>query len=480
MKRMKRQSRGSAFVTTMWVLIAVSGVVLLLARSMRVEAIASANRLSQVEADATERGAEQFLCSVVDAEVATPGSTSTVSMEAQQIGNGYFWVMQPNPDDETVRSYGLTDEGGKMDINTAPSTMLQLLPNIPQDVASSIFNWRGKINSSDGLGATNSDYEAMNPPYECKQAPFESTEELLLIRGMTTDLLFGIDKNRDGVVDPDEMKAGGTTAAVSVNGDSASNRGIFPFVTAYGVKATTAPITRSPTATNVNSATRNALQTVLQKSVSSAKIQQIMNALFPPPPGRGRPPQQRPVFSSVLSFAAAFTITSAELSPIYSQLSATTTGRGTATAATTALINVNTAPKQVLICLPTFEDSDVQAIVSHRQQMAAGTDPTDISWLLDAIPISKISIAARYLTGRSSVFSGDIVGVSPDGRAFRRYRVVVDGSKTPAYVIYRRDLTGWGWPLPADIRTAMRSGKAPPDVGAKAGGQSNSLLGKGL
>jgi hypothetical protein len=57
---------------------------------------------------------------------------------------------------------------------------------------------------------------------------------------------------------------------------------------------------------------------------------------------------------------------------------------------------------------------------------------------------------------------------------------VIDGSKTPSYVIYRRDLTEWGWPLPADIRTAMRSGKAPPDVGAKAGGQTNSLLGKGL
>jgi type II secretory pathway component PulK len=464
----------------MWVLIAISGVVLLLARSMRVEAIASANRLSQIQADAIERGAEQFLCSTVDAEVATPGSTSTVSMEAQQVGDGYFWVIRPDPDDETNRLYGLTDEGGKMDLNTAPLSMLQLLPNIPADVGSSIYNWRGQATSGDGLGATDSDYEAMNPPYEAKHALFETTEELTLIRGMTTDLLFGLDKNRDGVVDTTEMQAGGATAAVSVDADSSSNRGIFPFVTAYGVKATTSTVSMSVRAVNVNSASVTSLRTVLQKSVSSGKISQITAALNPGPPARGRPPIPRPVFSSVLSFAATFAITSAELSPIYTQLTATTAGRGTATTATIAKINVNTAAKQVLICLPGFEDSDVQAIISHRQQMTTGTDPSDISWLLDAVPTNKISIAGRYLTGRSCVFSGDIVAVSPDGRAFRRYRVVIDGSKTPSYVIYRRDLTEWGWPLPADIRTAMRSGKAPPDVGAKAGGQTNSLLGKGL
>jgi type II secretory pathway component PulK len=462
----------------MWVLVAVSGVVLVLAHSMRVEAIASANRLSQIQADATERGAEQFLCSIVDAEVATPGSTSNVSMEAQQIGDGYFWVMKPNPDDETVRSYGLTDEGGKLDINTAPLTMLQLLPNMPGDVASSIYNWRGQAASGDGLGASDADYEAMSPPYQCKHALFETTEELLLVRGITTDLLFGLDKNRDGVVDTTEMAAGGATAAVSVDSDSSSNRGIFPFVTCYGVKATTSAVSMSTRAVNVDTASQSSLNTVLQKSIPSGTISRIMTVLFPPPPGRGRPPAPRPVFNSVLGFAAVFGITSAQLSPIYTQLSAVPATRTTAT--TVAKINVNTAPKQVLICLPAFEDSDVQAIVSHRQQLATGTDPSDISWLLDAVATNKIAAAGRFFTGRSSVFSGDIVAVSPDGRAFRRYRVVVDGSKTPAYVIYRRDLTGWGWPLPVEIQTAMRSGKAPPDVGAKASGQTNSLLGKGL
>jgi hypothetical protein len=349
---------------------------------------------------------------------------------------------------------------------------------MPADVASSIFNWRSKVTSGNGLGATSADYEAMNPPYECKQALFETTEELLLIRGMTTDLLFGIDKNRDGVVDPDEMKAGGTTAAISVSSDSSSNRGIFPYLTAYGVKATTSTMTSTVRPVNIDGANSSQLRTILQKSVSSGKISQIMAVLSPAPPGRGRPPAPRPVFTSVLSFAATFGLTSAELSPIYTQLSATPTGRTTTTSP--AKINVNTAAKQVLICLPGFEDSDVQAIISHRQQTATGTDPSDISWLLDAVSASKVSIAGRYLTGSSCVYSGDIVAVSPDGRAFRRYRVVIDGSKTPAYVVYRRDLTGWGWPLPAEIRTAMRAGKAPPDAGAKAGGQTNSLLGKGL
>ncbi len=133
------------------------------------------------------------------------------------------------------------------------------------------------------------------------------------------------------------------------------------------------------------------------------------------------------------------------------------------------------------MCIPGLEQSDAQAIVSYRKSKAPA-NPADVSWIIDTIPDTKLRFpetAGNFLTGTSSVFSGDIVGVSGDGRAFRRYRVVIDGSKTPAYVMYRRDLTSLGWPLPAEIRSAMRAGQGPPDAGAKASG-STSLLGKGL
>ncbi len=269
MKRERKNPRGSAFITTMWVLIAVTGVVLVLSRSMRVEAVASTNRLSQAQAEAVERGAEQFLCSVVDEEVATPGSTTGMSMEAKQIGNGYFWVMRPDPDNEQNRSYGLTDEAGKVDINSASETMLSMLPNMTSDVAASIVNWRRTTPTTDGLGATDSDYESMKPdPYEQKHGLYETTEELLLVKGMTTDLLFGHDRNRDGTVDANELQAGGVGATVTV-GTNTSNRGIFPCVTAYGVKATNSATTSSTgtRVVSVNTATQQSLTSALQSAL---------------------------------------------------------------------------------------------------------------------------------------------------------------------------------------------------------------------
>src|SRR3954467_2586709 len=92
-----RNRRGTALIATIWVIIILAGTALVMSRSMRVETLASANRLAQAQAQSTERGAEQFLCSVVDQEVATPGASATIGMEARQLGGGYFWILKMDP-----------------------------------------------------------------------------------------------------------------------------------------------------------------------------------------------------------------------------------------------------------------------------------------------------------------------------------------------------------------------------------------------
>ncbi len=130
------------------------------------------------------------------------------------------------------------------------------------------------------------------------------------------------------------------------------------------------------------------------------------------------------------------------------------------------------------MCLPGLLESDADALIAQRQ-LQDPTTPTDISWVLTAITDrTKIQQIAGLLTGTSKVFSGDIVAISPDGRAFRRFRVVIDGTTAPAYVIYRKDMTRYGWPLTSDIRDALRAGNAPPDANAAAT-STNTPLGQG-
>lgn len=121
-------------------------------------------------------------------------------------------------------------------------------------------------------------------------------------------------------------------------------------------------------------------------------------------------------------------------------------------------INVNTAPREVLRCLPGLTDQDAGALVSRR---ASDFGETDMEWFNEVLGTRRAALGP-VVTGESYQFTADIVAASTDGRAFRRVRVVIDAAdvnNTPR-VIYRRDLTddGDGWPLDRDILTALRDG----------------------
>jgi type II secretory pathway component PulK len=110
-------------------------------------------------------------------------------------------------------AYGVIDEAGKININalfkldssgTLLYNTLMNLPNMTDDVANSIIYWIDPTATPRGSGATDEYYGTLNPSYSAKHAPLDSLEELLYVRGVTTDLLFGNDKNRNGILDEGE------------------------------------------------------------------------------------------------------------------------------------------------------------------------------------------------------------------------------------------------------------------------------------
>ncbi len=48
------------------------------------------------------------------------------------------------------------------------------------------------------------------------------------------------------------------------------------------------------------------------------------------------------------------------------------------------------------------------------------------------------------------------------GARFKRVQIVVDVRQVPATIVYRRDLTSLGWPLPKEIRDSLRAGQGVP------------------
>ena len=127
--------------------------------------------------------------------------------------------------------YGVADESAKLNLNSlmrldptgdALAKALLNLPNMTADIADAIVDYLDADDTERGAGAESSYYAGLSPPYQAKNGPLNSVDELLLVKGVTPALLFGSDRNRNGKLDPGE--------------DTGSDfgRGWAEFLTVYG------------------------------------------------------------------------------------------------------------------------------------------------------------------------------------------------------------------------------------------------------
>ncbi len=92
----------------------------------------------------------------------------------------------------------VTDESGKLNINTADRDMLvafftQLTGDSLQaeEIADAIIDWRDSDDEPQLMGAEGDYYLTLEQPYRAKNAPFDSPYELLLVRGITREIFYG-------------------------------------------------------------------------------------------------------------------------------------------------------------------------------------------------------------------------------------------------------------------------------------------------
>jgi type II secretory pathway component PulK len=453
-----RNRRGAIFLVALGVVVILTSVVLVLVQSMRTESTASANRMSVAQAEAVEEAAEMWVLGQIETNTSDAVTITTTPAEALQVGTGYFWLLSPDPTQDQTLNYGIVDEASKMNINAnwggtsgnfPIQDQLALLPNMTQAIADNITSWAGQVSDPDG--ATTDYYQSLPEPYTAKSAPFESVEELLLVEGMTPQILFGQDVNRNGVIEQSEQQNnGGITITV---GNGTDTRGILNYVTAWSTDSNTT-ITGGKRATvDVSRAGTSliTLQNALTKAISSSRAAAIVNQI-----SLALPPGNAPATWGLGGFYTASGMTPQEFGEAFDYL--TVGGTGSPQKPHTGLINVNTASAQVLATLPGLEQGQADTIVASR----ASADLSNLSWFFQAVGTSEVAPVAPYITDRSFVYSADIVAVSGDGRAFKREKIVVNVTAIPAKIVYRKDLTSLGWPLTADIRQELRSGKGLP------------------
>jgi len=83
------------------------------------------------------------------------------------------------------------DELGKLNINSCTRGQLLAVPGVDEAISAAIIDWRDADDTPLPLGAEDRFYGRLEPAYSCKNGPFYSITELLLLRGMESALFAG-------------------------------------------------------------------------------------------------------------------------------------------------------------------------------------------------------------------------------------------------------------------------------------------------
>ena len=144
-------------------------------------------------------------------------------------------------DDEDYIRLGITDESSKLDLNLATEEQLRQLVGVvvaddqeinPKEIVDAILDWRDADSNprGDAAGGTEGEYyRVLDRPYRVKNGPFDTVEELLLVKGVTARILFGEDFDRNGLLTPNEDDE--DDSFPPDNADGLLNRGLYPYLT---------------------------------------------------------------------------------------------------------------------------------------------------------------------------------------------------------------------------------------------------------
>ena len=359
------------------------------------------------------------------------------------LGRGVYRVIRrARPDEGGGIVYGVSDEESRLNLNTATTDELNLLPNMTPDVLAAIDGWRGG-NTLTTAVAENDYYGSQRPPSQPRLGAFETVRELLMVRGVTPQLVYGRDvhlnelldvageKGEDFAtprsVDPDDLGwANLLTVNSSVNNVNAAGEDRVNVQTAdqralTALQGVTAPIAQAI----INYRGQNQLQSIADLLDVTAGQNQNQNqnqgARRPQGGNTGNAPSgPRAVSPEIFADIADDVTVSSDT-------------------ALAGAVNLNTAGLEVLICLPGLDRQLAQAIISQRQSNGFFTGLGDLLKVQGMTP-DILKQIAPLVTTRSETYRILSEGrVTSTGARQRIQAVVHVGLSTLQTLSWRED-----------------------------------------
>ncbi len=209
---LKNETGGAAIILVVWVMVILLAIVGEFSFSMRTEVNIIRNFKEE------EQAYQLALAGIETAKIEimqTSNETDSVFVNEEgilifdeeielerngKIGNGTF-------------EYTINDEDGKLNINKATIPQMQYVfkatgveSSDVDTIVDSIEDWKD-INDLHHLNGAEEDYyRSLSTPYSCKDSNFDSIEELLLVKGMIPEILYGSKSNEEENEEEDEFE----------------------------------------------------------------------------------------------------------------------------------------------------------------------------------------------------------------------------------------------------------------------------------
>src|SRR5437867_5537188 len=368
------------------------------------------------------------------------------------LGRGQFRVLRPGRADEGGGLiYGVSDEESRLNVNYASAEQLTGIYGMTPDVVAAINDWRDADNAVTPGGAEAEYYTSLRPPYLQRNGPFQTVRELLMVRGISRELLLGRNANQ----------LGSGYAAESLGESAPPDNPANLLDSGWASIFTVDSLVQNMNAAgedriNLQSADESALTSVrgitseiakaivayrgqnrLENLADLLEVAQIQNQpLAQPGPGPQAGPGARPAQATPLpNNPAGPKVVSDQLFMDIADDLTTESGKDLP-----GLININTASLTVLACIPGIDRVLAQAIISYRQ--SNGFFP-NIAWLLKVPGMNReiFKQVAPLLTARSETYRILSEGKVTSSGARQRIQVIVRvGFQDIQTLSYREDL----------------------------------------
>lgn len=193
-----RDQNGIALIIVLWMMVVLSVLVISYSAAARTEIHAAAACKNEIENKLlAEAGIQR---GIMEIYYRMKNKNTDVVLEGLEVMQTDATPYPYEIEDGRV-TIRIADETGKLNINTLTDSsgilLNSLLVNLgigkeqSDTIVDSILDWKDKDDLVRLHGAEDSHYASLPEPYKTKNAPFESLEELLSVKGMTREILYG-------------------------------------------------------------------------------------------------------------------------------------------------------------------------------------------------------------------------------------------------------------------------------------------------